>query len=366
MSKLSEIHAFPPLPTIQQWKNWILARAKNYDRFPVSQLFNQLVCRDVHVGIEVEVENSQHAGPWDEHFWDVKDDNSLRNSGREWVSCPLVGEQIIYALLNLEQALGDKVSFSQRTSIHIHMNVRELTPEEVAKLLLVYLTVEKLCYRFIGNNRDKNIFCVPLYDLELTNKLFNALKGLGRSSLPQGAENRYSGLNFDPTLKFGTVEFRQMHGTSSTETILTWINIIFSLRNYAVNTSMEDLIKEILALNTNSAYKTYAHKIFQHLLGVFPEEYIDADVGFGVLSVKRTLFSDKFGKTLGAARSKESPAYKTAAKLELLTSSKEYQGYTLDDHIRLVDPRVPAQAIPVMPNEIERILAQPVAPRRRG
>ena len=306
MSTLSEIHAFPKLDTINHWKSWKETNAHKYPT--IEPLLELIQDKTTHVGIEVEVENMQRGVRIDDVFWSIKEDNSLRNNGLEFVSWVLVGNQIPYAVLNLMQALPNEASFSQRTSVHIHVNVRDLTPDDLAKLLLVYLTIERLLYRFVGANRDKNIFCVPLHELGMPEKLFTSLKQIGREPLYQTENTRYSGLNFDPCLKFGSVEFRQLHGTRDPVRLLTWINLLLCIRKFAIATEMTALIAEILALNTTSAYKHYAQKIFGDLLMLFPAETLNTDMELGVVSVKRSMFSNKFKKELSLAAHPESNA----------------------------------------------------------
>lgn len=314
MSKLSELHEFAPLHRIsgEKWKKW---RAATTLISPtIADDCASLVLNDTLVGIEVEAENVRDAR-YDVLFWNVKEDNSLRNHGIEFVSCPLVGEQIVYALHSLESQMSADTSFSHRTSVHVHMNVQDMSPIQISKLLLVYLTVERLLYRFVGHHRDKNIFCVPLYDLEMVSSLYKSLKTIPKHPLMQGEGTRYSGLNFDPVLKFGTVEFRHMHGTNNSQRLLTWINLIMCIKQHAMVTEEEILIRDILSLNTSSDYKTYVSRIFGRYLSCFPETFLNQDVELGVLTVKRSLFSGNYLKTLRSGVDAASDAYQTYVKV---------------------------------------------------
>src|SRR6266849_8881837 len=79
------------------------------------------------VGIEVEMEdtlNKFSSGLY-EHLWTFRADGSLRNNGLEAVSIPLKGEWIKRGLKTLFDCIKN-IHFSPRTSIHIHLDVREL------------------------------------------------------------------------------------------------------------------------------------------------------------------------------------------------------------------------------------------------
>src|SRR3546814_8987486 len=59
------------------------------------------------------------------------------------------------ALYNLfHEALNhDSCAFSMRTSIHIHMNVLDLTEEDVVAIVLLYCLFEPMFYQFAGRAR---------------------------------------------------------------------------------------------------------------------------------------------------------------------------------------------------------------------
>jgi len=311
MPKLSELVKFKlkPIPSA-----WAVNREEYFKGFSdkVVPYVNQLTDKTSYVGIEIEVENVPRVpdGNWP-ILWRTEEDRSLRNSGIEFISLALKGEQIPYALLSLCEALPNSVQFSGRTSVHVHLNVQDKTPEEIAKIVLTYLPLERLLFAFAGEHREKNIFCVPLYDIEMTDNLFSAIKKLDTKEIKQlQSENyRYSALNLGPVTTFGTMEFRHLGGTKDVSRILTWINLILSIQKYALSTNLDELIKEIIALNTNSQYRNFAQKIFGSLINDIPCEDLNDRIAQGVLSVKRSLFSDGFYNELCAGPYKDSPLF---------------------------------------------------------
>ena len=357
MSVLSDVHKYPPLLTCKNWRAWLQSNVSQYPE--AIPLIAQLRDKKTYLGIEIEVENiRENFDDYEEYFWSCKEDNSLRNHGVEYVSNVLIGEQIVYALLTIAHHIPASAIFSQRTSIHIHMNVRDMTPDQVAKFMLSYLVVERLFYLFAGCNRDKNIFCVPLYDLTIIEHLFKYIKAFPNYPAPQKENTRYSGLNFDPISTFGSLEFRQLPGTHDVSRLLTWINFILCLKQFSLQSTLEDLITEIITLNTNSEYKMFALKIFGSLLDQFPQENLEQELAIGVLSVKRSLFSNDFKNNLLISQTLTSLAHqfvKTSFKIkkdlntlnDLRLGFQPYQGINVQpEGPPLVQARVQAALRP--------------------
>lgn len=246
-----------------------------------------------HVGIEVEVEKVyKETSPTS--FWNTKPDNSLRDGGIEYVSKPVDGQYIPAALLELSKVLPRKADFSLRTSIHVHLNVCDWDSSQVLQYILVYLAVEPLLYKFVGRSRDKNNFCVPLYLTDLP-------KGLNRFAelLAVKRYERYSGLNLDALRKFGTLEFRHMHGTHDlTGKVVNWINLILSIVNYVEKNKLENTLQRICDLNTNSHYVIFVGEVFGNLSHLLDTSEVKSDLEKGVMVVKYSQLANQMGKNL--------------------------------------------------------------------
>ena len=151
------------------------------------------------VGLEVEVENCPRFGEPNQNIWTTHADNSLREHGIEFVSTPIYGTQVWDALNILyDHILPEKASFSQRTSIHVHVDMSSLTLEQLAQTVITYLAVERVLYEFVGNGREHNIFCVPILDTPSVRKLAIICQSgseLFENSALTGEEFRYSGLD---------------------------------------------------------------------------------------------------------------------------------------------------------------------------
>lgn len=216
------------------------------------------------IGIEVEVENTNFKnGIPDGSPWQEKGDGSLRNNGYEFVSKPIYAHDAPSALQQLlVDILGEDCHFSPRTSVHIHLNVQDLTQAQVTDLVLVYLLFEKLFYRFAGKGRHRSIFCVPIQDTGLADFL-------GSHGCINHAWEKYTGLNLCPIVgnrdgvhAYGTVEFRHMHGTFDVEKLSIWIDLITSLKDYILKKGT-DPIRELVSKATSKYdFEPLAHEVF--------------------------------------------------------------------------------------------------------
>jgi len=356
MPKLSELLPYKALPLLKAGKF-----ADIYKLLPanitttVDRHAKSLVDNSTLVGIEVEVENLGEEARWPStayaHFWTPKADGSLRNNGLEFVTSPLMGRQIVTALALLFHEMPAQAQFSHRTSVHIHTDVRGLTPEEVAKVFLVYLTLEPQLFSFIGEERERGIFCVPWFLTDTTEGMFKLIKDIAPGRQMQSHEWRYTALNLNPVTSFGTIEFRHLGGTRDMDTAMTWLNIILSMRKYALSKELNELIKEIVELNTTSQYRMYAQKVLGDLFWKFSNfSSLDERLAMGVISVKRALFSDKFFNELKAGQFSQSPAYKVLTTFKPL--SKPLPEATPRQR-RMLDPMfAPGAAMHIRPEPV--------------
>lgn len=242
----------------------------------------QLCDNEAYVGIEVEVEGiltNSRVGAIRNldkdlvgYLWSNTEDGSLRNNGREFVSIPICGDAIEYSLTHLSQFLEKSKDckgheFSDRTSIHVHVNARDLTLEQLASWILLYIAVEPVLYNFCGGNRHKNIFCVPVnqaHSLEeyINYFVYNAESNSRSTFDVLNTWKKYCGFNLKPLHKYGTVEFRHMIGTMDVPKLLVWIDMLLMLRKYAKEMPLQKLIEELPNLNTTSEYSMLLRAIF--------------------------------------------------------------------------------------------------------
>ena len=213
-------------------------------------------------GVEIEVENVG-VHPELDYYWTATNDGSLRNNGLEFVSIPLRGHQVEYALDYLSKNLaGTDLVFSPRTSVHVHMNVRDFTWDQVKVFTLLYAIFEKHFFHVVGSVRESNIFCVPLYKSDQLDKILQLETEI--------KWHKYNALNLTPIygdtgegLKpQGTIEFRHLYGTLDKKIIIDWINTISLLRKFALTQTLTEVLEKIRNMNTTSEYIALYNTIF--------------------------------------------------------------------------------------------------------
>jgi len=243
----------------------------------------QVVDKDTFIGLEVEVErvetSSSLGNTIEGSLWTNTEDGSLRNNGREFVSLPIRGD-LIPASINflrnfLEQSPSTRgYEFSDRTSVHVHMNVQDCTVDELLSLLYLYTLVEPILYEYAGRARFDSIFCVPITESHLDNRLVKVINELKKPKSNSVIEHinswmKYTGLNLLPLLRYGTIEFRHLNGTLDNKRLMTWINLLLSLRKFVRGVSSEKLLSRILEMNTNSEYSHFLQEVFGELYHTF-------------------------------------------------------------------------------------------------
>lgn len=192
------------------------------------------------VGIEVEVEGA-NLNPIDSDIWKTEDDGSLRGifpHGRsEYVLKKPIGiktvEQAITALA--EHQKDAKLNFSFRCSVHVHVNVGDLTFEEFLAYLYLVILLESPLMTLCGEERIGNRFCLRVPDAEGYIEHLKAVFGRGPEYLRafNAGQVRYSAINIASVAKYGSLEFRGMKGTLDTEVLIPWCQTLFRLREVA-------------------------------------------------------------------------------------------------------------------------------------
>lgn len=196
------------------------------------------------LGLEIEVEGRnlpvESVGAW---LWTR--DGSLRGEALEYISkSPRSLEEISSDLDVLNKrfsALKSTLSFSARTSVHVHVNVSYLDVETVATFGYLYLLFEEALMRYCGESRMGNRFCLRMRDAPAF--IDQIIENLDEKSLQRhanydrgnslGNDCRYAAMNIASIPKFGSLEFRGMRGTNDKDTIVNWCSLLLSLREAA-------------------------------------------------------------------------------------------------------------------------------------
>lgn len=187
------------------------------------------------IGLEIECEGTKlFTTPF--KYWTCHQDGSLReHKGHPPIEYvlrqPLDRDELTKALRYLEQKLeeaGSSVVQSSRTSVHVHLNVRDWTIRQIYCFILLYIVFEEILVEWSGPERAGNLFCLRAKDSEYYIQMLE--KALKESTLSCWKEEyRYSACNVASVTKFGSLEFRSLRGTVDVSLITTWVDVLIHL-----------------------------------------------------------------------------------------------------------------------------------------
>jgi len=260
---------------------------------------------NTQVGVEIELEQVRGLNNVDTDFynyWRLTEDGSLRDNGVEFVMTrPFAGKDLETALSIFNQYITNneevKVACSERTSVHVHIDVRDLTIEQLIRFFCVYLIFESALFKVAGKERENNIFCTSMQNAEGSAWKIGLLRGgkLDARRMISGM-TKYSACNLLAVSKYGSMEFRHHSGTYDTNEISKWINILLQIRKYAVGNDIpvEDILSNISDDGAervfNEVFGDYAHELY------YPE--ISFDMFNGLRLAQDVIYAELLAKGL--------------------------------------------------------------------
>lgn len=204
-----------------------------FRRKPVDGLF----------GIEIECEG-QRLPDYIDNQWRIVDDGSLRgrfpDQRAEYVlQKPLPMDKAITAVNNLRNrvdANNAKLDFSFRTSVHVHMNVGDITFDQYLNIIYTYLLLENALVRYCGEERVGNRFCLRYQDAEQLGEFLQVMFAEGLPFLQKAnmEAHKYASINIAATPAYCSLEFRAMRGNMEVDYISTWLRALNNIKQYAV------------------------------------------------------------------------------------------------------------------------------------
>ena len=212
------------------------------------------------IGIEIEVEGIR----WVEipPYWRTIEDGSLRDGFELVLRQPLTGKDLEDALDHAERELQDKeMPDSPRTSVHVHIDVRDATFEEIRSLLFLYAVFEDHFFLMGGEQRKDSFYCAPWSTSSAQMKAVQMLLNARNRGLA-GLGNKYSALNIQTMQNYGSVEFRMHQGTTNMDDIRKFIQDIYALRSYVKGNAREDLMDYL-----NEYSRDGAKSLFRDIFG---------------------------------------------------------------------------------------------------
>ena len=159
--------------------------------------------------------------------WVYTQDRSLRgNDNAEYIIAqPTTFAEVpeaIDELWDMFEKHGSVLDDSNRTSIHVHMNVQKWHINRVCAFFGLYIIVEDILTHWCGDHRVGNLFCLRAKDAP---GIISRLKVFFKTESPHSIVNgmHYSGLNAHAMKKLGSLEVRTMRGVSDPEIIKIWV-----------------------------------------------------------------------------------------------------------------------------------------------
>lgn len=244
------------------------------------------------VGLELEMENFPMRADYAEFGGFLfTTDGSLRNDGVEAVTKPVAIKHLqglleaFFTHYNINQT-----NYSERCSTHVHFNIEPMEWENIASLCLLYQTVETLLFKFTGDDRDSNIFCVPWNQSSLSYNIVYNMQQNGPSAFRRW--QKYSALNLLPIHNLGTVEFRHLGGTCDVKKIMQWVFLLAKMFEYVLSTPYEEVKNEIKCMNTVSNYHEWLERVFGEYMELVQYDGYELDLAQGVIESKLQIVSE--------------------------------------------------------------------------
>lgn len=290
-------------------------------------------------GIEIEIEgNRLDVAPVG---WVSHDDGSLRGlypvSRNEFVSRGAVPyEKVKDHLSKLFSALEKNeavLDFSYRTSVHVHRNVQYLNGVQLLNLIYTYLLFENALVKLCGDERENNRFCLRFQDADgMYDALYSMFaRGIRHLRNYREGDIRYSSLNLASLMKFGSLEFRAMKGTSDQVLLNNWIDLIQKLYEFstAPKRTPINIRQEFLDMRVDE----FAKKVFgDKLFNVINYDNFEQDVNLAhCLTLDFPVVFER------------SPYIKRAAKEDFVADEVNFNEEPVEGIHRVVRPRVGAR-----------------------
>lgn len=187
------------------------------------------------LGVEIEVEGVNLPEP--PHTWRKERDGSLRGESAEYVLHePHTLKGCLFALDYLQdcyKACGTKVLDTGHAGIHVHVNVQELSFEELFNFITVYAILETSLVRWCGESRVGNLFCLRISDAEYLVRFISRVARTRDLTSFHSDDIRYSSINLKAITTYGSLEFRALAGTDDFTKIKSWVKFLYSMREFS-------------------------------------------------------------------------------------------------------------------------------------
>ena len=218
-----------------------------------SKTFNENKSKRM-VGIEIEAKfgNSVDTYKKCRDFVSCKYDGSI-DEGDEFCSNPMNGDILFDNIKLLCKSIRkDNYSIDKDCGLHIHIDMRDFSENDLRKLYLVYHRFERYFLEMVPSSRRDNGYCKSLrpnyekiIEMPIKNYLYRAHPKYNMESfIPSTHDgNRYYWLNMNSAIsKRNSLEIRLHGGTIDSEKIIKWIRIHLNLIEWIKKTDIKRII----------------------------------------------------------------------------------------------------------------------------
>jgi len=199
----------------------------------VGDIYNRRIVKQAgEVGIEIEMEGTRLTD-FNSTFWKYKNDGSLRGNSIEYVlRAPCKRDAVESRLVHLQRKVSQaSLRPSDRTAVHIHLNVQDFNTLEVINFALLYLVLEDVMLSYCGELREGNLFCLRAKDAEfIIHVLIQARRNYDIDVFSQEGL-RYASLNLSAVRRYGSMEFRALPSSKMFIDVLPWAQMLLKIKD---------------------------------------------------------------------------------------------------------------------------------------
>ena len=247
------------------------------------------------VGIEIELESSTPM-PFTQlpKEWRAENDGSLRGYSVEYVmKKPMAIEKVQDSLDKLAAVIlkeGGRPVYSERAGVHVHVNVLDLTVEQIVCFALTYYCLEDVLVRFCGTNREGNHFCLRIKDAEMPLHILSGMRHEMNIENFNTDQIRYASMNFLSLFRYGSLEFRAMESQPDLSKVSDWATMLCLIRNYAVSVENRESIAYDISYHSPEGF--VRHVLGDRGLDLLGYDGMEEDIMSSMRNCQLALYSD--------------------------------------------------------------------------
>lgn len=225
---------------------FVLRKETKKPGFPVGVVLNRPETKG-DIGIEIEVEGAHLPAAGLPQPWLAHTDGSLRipkvpggNAYEYVLQGPIPFGKVDKSVADLYAFIAankGKILESNRTSVHVHLNVQKFHFARLTAFMAIYFTLEELLTEWCGDHRVGNLFCLRAKDAPaIISQIRRFLKTDGEVEIRD--HHHYAALNANALHKFGSLEVRTLRGVADPQIIIDWVAML--RRIYDVSAEFPD------------------------------------------------------------------------------------------------------------------------------